>query len=437
MTTFRVNKKTRKKRSQRESTHISQLVHIGLLLLLTFLYSGAFQFLFLLSRSLLYFFYALCFALIFMHFIDKNRQPYNFASLSPYFIWLLFYFMWGSLISNDFDVVVPQVIRAIFSNLLIATLILSAIRTQQDMQKFAFYIQLVAICNFILSLWMSFDPSLIIRFNQFFGVQQIGFLQLRPAGLWINPNAAAFAFIFALFLSYWSKGLIAWLGRLAAIGGVYLSVSRTGIYVLLFCFVLFLLFYLRSRAFWTKLVIVAGFAFILLGLNSSLLLDFNDRSASQFRATRLLDFSEEDVAIGGPISRRQLTTLALQQLDRMPWYGYGALSFQSYNEAFSRNLLPTGAHNIFIAVMGETGIVGIVSFLGLIILTIHSLLRSPIVSSARVIMLLMWTAYLLFGLAWHNQLTSVLGIMLTLLVFYLPHCYQIEELREVKSTHYL
>lgn len=63
--------------------------------------------------------------------------------------------------------------------------------------------------------------------------------------------------------------------------------------------------------------------------------------------------------------RRQMWEGSLSQIARRPLQGYGLSSFQPMSEQFSNVGRNRGAHNVYIEVLFEAGILGLISFLSL------------------------------------------------------------------------
>src|SRR5205085_5469799 len=66
---------------------------------------------------------------------------------------------------------------------------------------------------------------------------------------WSNPDEAAYAFVVAFILSLWIHGPLAWAGRFAAVTGIFLSASRSGVLALFLCLGLYFIFKLRMALF--------------------------------------------------------------------------------------------------------------------------------------------------------------------------------------------
>jgi len=132
---------------------------------------------------------------------------------------------------------------------------------------------------------------------------------------------------------------------------------------------------------------------------------------------RLLDFHERN----DKITRTNLALLATRYALDGPWYGYGILSFQGFNHpSFDFVFANQGSHDIYLAVFGETGIFGFLVYLIILCIGLGRIYKGNIYTDERLIMSLMWISYLLIGLVWHNQFTSITGMVYAGLLYHIP-----------------
>ena len=399
-----------------------------LLALLGVIYSGLFLFLVTLSPYLLYGFYVLLLILIGLSFYAGRPTAQSLYPLLPYLYFLLIYASWGLLISPEAGDLMPEVVRMLIRNLLIFGAFVVAVPDQAGFKTFARWVQVAALLNFAIAVAESINPTLLTDITFTRNVATTAFDVLRPAGLWINPDEAAFAFLFALLLSSGDRGLLIWLGRAASIGGIYLSASRTGVYILAGYLLALLVFKLRSA----RLSQLHLFAFL---WGAALVITLSvgyynyygnptiDTSDS-FQISRILDFHEESAHDG--YTRRYVTSMVFDKVLEAPVQGYGVFSLQtsgitsSISSYTSLQQLGIGAHNIYLVVWGELGIFGLLCYLIVLLIGIIAVLRARISAQNRCIGLLIWATYLLMGLVWHNQFTDVLGTIYVGLIFYFP-----------------
>ena len=143
--------------------------------------------------------------------------------------------------------------------------------------------------------------------------------------------------------------------------------------------------------------------------------------SNQWQLNRLLDFSETTSRGATDSSRLEIAQKAIQRALERPWTGHGIFSFQGASASPTRpGVLSTGVHNVYIAVWGETGIPGLITFLLLLAIGLRRLFNPQIARSERLILLLMWISYLVIGFAWHNQFSGFSGMLFIALLYHLP-----------------
>jgi O-Antigen ligase len=391
-----------------------------LLMLITIIYSGAFQFLVLFSSNLLYGFYLTLIACILLCLFAERQVNHNLRSMAPYFVWIIFYCLWGTIVAPYKNLILPDVIRVVVRNALLLGAVAIALVDMRNVNKLALLIQAGAILNCIIAIWEVFEPDIILSIAYTLNSEATAFNERRPAGLWSNPDEAAFAFLFALLLSRWTRGPLAWMGRIASIVGIYLSASRAGAYLLLLYGLLYLFFKLKSvnLSLGRITILVNGIALIIC-LSWAILYQFvpsNIDLSDNWNIHRILDFQEND---SSRITRVQVTSLAAQRALDGPWYGNGIFSFQ-LDGTTSYSVLPVGAHNIYLVTLGETGVFGMAGYLIVLGVGLYNMLKARMVADERFTMTLIWGTYLLIGLVWHNQFTSVASMIYVGLLYHLP-----------------
>jgi O-antigen ligase len=396
-----------------------------LFVLLFVIYIGALPFFISFSPALLYgtyVVYGLC-AVGFLSFEWKASR--NLLSTVLYLAWLLiFYCCWGALVAGE-DVSLSQVARLFLKNVLVISLFELAVIDRQGIARAADCFQLGALFNLAIAFRELWDPKLVLKLALTLDPDASSFNELRPAGLWSNPNEAAFSFIFAFLISYWARGPLAWIGRLSCLLGIFLSASRTGMYVLTLCGAIYLVLNLRSTLFnyrrLTALFLGAGAlaaaVAVFAGSSTLRILDLSN----QWQLNRLLDFSETTSRGAKDSSRLEIAQKAIQRALERPWTGHGIFSFQGASASPTKpGVLSTGVHNVYIAVWGETGIPGLITFLLLLAIGVRRLFNRQIARSERLILLLMWISYLVIGFAWHNQFSGFSGMLFIALLYHLP-----------------
>jgi O-antigen ligase len=340
-----------------------------------------------------------------------------------YLLWILFYVVWGTAVSRDSTLVLPEAVRLLLRNLFMTSALVLALGDRRHLAVFARLVGVAAVINCGISLAEANNPSLAEDLARLLNPGVTNVLAERPSGLWTNANEAAFAFLFALLLSRWDRGWVAWLVRLAGVVGIYLAASRTGMYLVVLCALSLGVFRLRSllrstqaAAVVLNLAWVGGIGLVVLCAALSVTIDVSDDR----RVNRILDFSESTTQEQGGLSRADLAAQAAEAAMNGPWYGRGAFAFQDVTGAEGELGMAVGAHNIYLAVWGEVGPVGLCVYLGVLGLGVFRLFARPASLGDWLGAALLWTSYLIIGFAWHNQLASLSGMIYIALLHRLP-----------------
>lgn len=392
-----------------------------LLGILVVVFGGGMPFLILWSPALLYGTYLLilgCAAVLLLRDWEQSRR---LLPVGPYLGWLLFYFFWGTLVAEA-GLSVGEVGKVFVKNLLVIGAVALVFRNESSARALSHAFALAAVLNAALAVYESANPTLIETLALERNPDATAFSVLRPAGIWINPDEAAFSYIFALLLLHWSSRWVAWPAGIACLVGLFLSASRTGAYVTLLCGAVYVGFLIRTgrigmqRLGWILLLggaLLAG----LMGLG-----ELGDRIdlSNQWQLTRMLDFSEEKLRDPGDASRIEIALESAEHALDGPWFGHGLFSYQTESVLGAPSVLEIGAHNIFLTVLGEIGLLGACSYVLLIAYGFWRACGARMESAGRLMLVLMWISYLLIGLTWHNQFTSFPGMVYVGLLWVLP-----------------
>jgi hypothetical protein len=379
------------------------------------LYGGGFLFLATISPMLLYGFYGLMAGLIALRAATPGQAWRDLRPVALYLAWLVAFWTWGVLVSPFPAWVIPEVVRIVFRNALFLCAVAMALSDLRGLRQLALLVQVAIFVNLYVALRQLNDPAFALDFARRLGEEAYVANNVRPGGLWINPDEAAFALLMGLLLLARERGPLVWAARAAAIYCIYLSASRSGNYILALSGLLYLLFKLRQGVLsfgratvLINLLAVAYAVWLALFLTGSL----PRYDASQdFALNRILDFREENAEL----TRTDLTGAVFELALATPWHGHGALALQdnvAVERYFERALPGLGAHNIFLAIWGEVGFVGMLAYVAVLAVSASQVLRLPMAPQARLVAALMWLAYLARGFTWHGQMFSGSGIVL-------------------------
>lgn len=223
-----------------------------------------------------------------------------------------------------------------------------------------------------------------------------------------------------LFAKLFTKGFT--IARLFQIVSVFAALMMTGKRTLFLIpvmgLILFALFFSKRH----KVSIALGLSFILIGL-----LSFADSFIPQVS----LVFDRLFADTGDPLSGREIIwTYAMQMFEASPLVGKGFLSFNTYINAQGYRYygLPWNyqAHNVYLQLLAELGIVGFLSFIALLVTLIFGLIRAflsqknnpgvePVILLAAVYWALLIAVYSLTGnTIYYSCQLMVLGICISI-----------------------
>lgn len=402
---------------------VPRLAERGLIVLLAVVYGGGFLFLVSISPLLLYAFYIAIAALIVLRIESIAQLLGNLKPVAPYLIWLIAFWSWGVLVSPYPEAVFGEVIRVVFRNLLFLVAVAVVLSNPASYRFFGQLVQVAIFINFFIALRQLNDPQFAVDFARLLGEESYVANNVRPAGLWINPDEASFSLLFGLLVTARNRGLLVWLARAAAVYTIYLTASRSGGYILVLFAVSYLVFQLSQRVFsFRRAVVLVNVVTLVyaiwLGLYYTDNLPRYDVS-QDFALSRMLDYQETNT----DYTRGDLTGAVYDLVLDSPWHGYGAMGLQDAQTSYLyfQSALPgLGAHNIFLAVWGETGLLGLVSYLAVLAFGCSRVLRLRLTPHQRLIIGFMWFGYLVRGLTWHSQFLSGTGMIIAGILFCYP-----------------
>ncbi|HWL51005.1 MAG TPA: O-antigen ligase family protein [Chthoniobacteraceae bacterium] len=394
----------------------------ALLALLLGIYLGGMPYLVVISPVLLYGAYLVMISASAMVLVSDWPSIRGLRWVAPYLAWATFYCYWGTLVAPP-ELSLGEAAKTWMKVMLVTGTLALALNNRRTLRLFANLVQGAAMVNVAIALWEVKHPALIEKLARAHDSLATAFNVERPAGIWSNPDAASFGYLFALLLSFWGRGPVVWAGRLACFVGIYLSASRTGAYVLLLgCLLLAVgkIGRMKWRPGVIAVIILGAMAAVGIGLAAVKMAPAGAFDLSQNRnVLRFADFLETDATRSGDPGRVEIAQAAAVQAFEGPWYGYGLYTFQMEPKD-PLAVLDVGAHNLFITVWGETGIPGAVTFSVLLAIGLCRLATVPLSGNDRLLLTLFWMGYLLIALTWHNQMTSFVGMLYTAALWHLP-----------------
>ena len=212
-----------------------------------------------------------------------------------------------------------------------------------------------------------------------------GLSPYRFLGNFKNPNVAGLigcltAVLALSFLQVRRHRWFAYLALTLAVGATVGTFSRAAFLILIFVLMVFFLFNHRGRASvvkWLSLVIPTGVIFLMIVDLDFFVLEQRWQRLSEI-ATLLPGYEVSDSSLS---ERQELLVLALDETAKSPLFGNGLGTIHSLENApYSSRGIPQGAHNQYLILVGEAGIIPLVLFL----LFLGSLLRLCLTASRSV-----------------------------------------------------
>jgi O-antigen ligase len=234
----------------------------------------------------------------------------------------------------------------------------------------------------------------------------------RFAGMWGNANQAGLVSLMILVLSRWASPLQARIGRISGLTIIWLTESRTATWIAV-ALALIHLFFWAGRRFRLNALL----ALLVLCLGAFFALEASGRRLDTLVAdnpglARVLDVSESRTVEAGQGSRLQVLRDWLKVVPAEPWYGYGLYTLfgGESSEAVARPGFPVyGPHNLYLGLYLDTGLVGLLSFLGVVALQLRRIRRAPLETGSHRALFALCLVILVFSNFNHDMLTDYGG----------------------------
>lgn len=344
----------------------------------------------------------------------------NARSVAPYLLFATFYFVWALMVRPEAFIWVEG-----FKNYIKTLLVFGAMAIAVErwtLTTFARFVQLATIGNSAICVWEAVDPSVVMMIAQTREEGTTAFNVLRPAGLWSNPDEAAFAFVFSLLIARWAGRTLGLVGVVASLTGLFLGASRTGFALVVFCGAGYALLWLReNRVTSARLAALTG-GLMLAGVVATLVAIQLDL-ANSWQVQRMLDFTESSRGVHAE-SRVEIAEAAVKLALEGSWHGHGLYAFGGGENP---SIVEIGAHNIYLVIWGEAGPLTAVLYVFVLGVGIWSLFRTPMQPGDQLTLSLMWFCFLVIGLTWHNQFNSFMGMLYNAILWHLPSVLRIPD----------
>ena len=159
-------------------------------------------------------------------------------------------------------------------------------------------------------------------------------------------------------------------------------------------------------------------------LSDGLLQTTQTRMANNRTITRLMDVTESDTAQAGGETRMDLLQHWLPIVSAAPWYGYGYGAMAGGADATGKvvrtHLFPMGTHNTYLGILIETGPIGLISFLLVLIYYARNYFMFRGTNTVRWSLLSFLACNVIILIVSHSHLFSFDGKTAFALFFLLP-----------------
>lgn len=293
-------------------------------------------------------------------------SPWFFITVIAYICWMLFSFLWTWMPVNyetSLAINSQQSIKEYLYLFMTILLAFQVVRTEQDL-NLAFAAYLLGAIGLTYFLVRGYDPnSTTVR-------HEIRGFDANETSLQL-----ALGLPIALYLLLIAKAwLLRGLGLVyipIALFGIFITGSRTGFITALLGFIGLIPWFWRTTFIW-KLISLIFVVVIAVGVTSMV---------PQKTLDRL--FSSGTELSQGTLSSRSITwSRAWLEINEAPFFGNGLSSFRRVINKYN---IDYTAHNSYIAIMVEQGIVGLLAYLAVIITVLLQAFKIP--SEQRLLML--------------------------------------------------
>lgn len=293
-------------------------------------------------------------------------SPWFLIAVVAYICWTLFSFLWTWMPVNYETTLAINSFQSIKGNLYLLMLVLlsfQVIRSDQDL-NLAFAAYLLGVLGLIYFLVKGYSPnSTTVR-------HEITGFDANETALQLALGIPLALYLLLITKSWLFKSLSIIYIPLALFG-IFITGSRTGFITALIGFLGVIPWLWHARLVW-KIAALGFFIAIVLGVTSLV---------PQKTLERL--FSSGTELSQGTLSARSITwSKAWLEIGESPFFGNGISSFRRVINKYN---IDYTAHNSYIAIMVEQGIVGLLCYLAIIIAVLLQALRLP--SEQRLLML--------------------------------------------------
>ncbi|WP_298610695.1 O-antigen ligase [uncultured Thiothrix sp.] len=298
---------------------------------------------------------------------DSMRgSPWFFITMTAYICWMLFSFLWTWMPVNyetSLAINSEQSIKEYLYLFMAVLLAFQVVRTEQDL-NLAFAAYLLGAIGLTYFLVRGYDPnSTTVR-------HEIRGFDANETSLQLSLGLPMALYLLLLAKSWLLRGLgLVYIP--IVLFGIFITGSRTGFITALLGFIGLIPWFWRTKFIW-KLVGLGFFVVIALGVTSMV---------PQKTLDRL--FSSGTELSQGTLSSRSITwSRAWLEINEAPFFGNGLSSFRRVINKYN---IDYTAHNSYIAIMVEQGIVGLLTYLAVIITVLLQAFKIP--TEQRLLML--------------------------------------------------
>jgi O-antigen ligase len=291
----------------------------------------------------------------------------------------------------------------------------------------AAWFQFTAVITLLIALRQNSDPSFLV-------VSPLHHEDYRPSGAYQNPNTTGMFLLFSIMLSGYCKSpIIKWIGRFAAVGGIYLSASRGAIGILAVIVAVDAFQYAVQRGTRASLgqrtvIVVAVLAMVggaYVAIASGVEAAASDQS-SNLRLSHLTTVED------GTDLRTRLAQEWFSVVQKEPFFGYG---YDATSSTYCREFgVELGPHNMFLGVWADAGFLALVFFCAMVIYYAAQTWMLPMARGDKTLCVLLWAVYVAYFFKGHNALDNSEFMELWAIIILVPHALRITHLDQITNT---
>jgi hypothetical protein len=350
----------------------------------------------------------------------KDRTFWNRVKYVHIFaLWLTIFHVWGFLVLDDQMKFAYESVRSYLRGVWTLYATATMLAGKKELRIYSNLLQWGVILNAIVSL-------LGYRFPLYYAVLVFNVKSLqnsenagRFAGIFGNPNDAAFVFVTCIFFSVWANKRLAFAGRVAAVIALYLTYSRTSLYLMILALVVMtirrMVLQWKAKDYRRVALTILKTAIVVATIAALFIVNWELISRDK-KFQRFQNVTDKQAGYRGRLS---VLSDSIELAMRQNWYGKGLFTFE-HDVAELKPGHYIGAHNIYVLVFGEVGWPWLIVYVALLVYMTRMAWLRPKEGEDKFRFVLYCLFIWFVGGSWHNLFGAMHGVMMYAYMFYLP-----------------